>query len=91
MTKGNEKKNSETKKAYLPDTVFRTLTIPGNIRIQLLANSYGYFMDFRQFAGKFPTKKGLRIHLARFRQIVDCFSPDVDKILEHTGQLEKFV
>lgn len=60
------KDNNNFTKKYPPTiTIFQT-DICENIKVQLLRNEMGDFVDFRKFYGGRPTKKGIRINLKKF-------------------------
>lgn len=60
------KENKNFSKEYPPTiTIFQT-DISDNIKVQLLRNEMGDFVDFRKFYGGRPTTKGIRINLKKF-------------------------
>lgn len=82
MVKSSTSEKNVDKKTYKPDNIIKEISVPGNIHAKIIHNGYGYFVDIRQYLGKFPTKKGIRLHLVRFKQLAALFEPEIDKILK---------
>lgn len=60
------KDNNNFTKKYPPTiTIFQT-DICENVKVQLLRNEMGEFIDFRKFYGGRPTQWGIRIDLKKF-------------------------
>ena len=69
------------KKEYeLNDTNICSIQVPGNIKIALIENEKGKFVDLRRYYNGFPTKRGVRLEAIVFKNIVEELKGELNKI-----------
>ena len=78
----DETKKSRAKKEYdLDDTTLRDITLAGDIHVQLISNTNGYFVDIRKYFKGYPTKKGIRMLATKFATASDLLKKDLAELL----------
>lgn len=78
----DSKKGHKGKKEYdLDDTVIRDITLAGDIHVQLISNTNGYFVDIRKFFKGYPTKKGIRMLASKFGTAAELLKADLAPLL----------
>lgn len=73
--------DSKKKKTYdIEDTIIREITLSGDIRVKLISNINGYFVDVRKYYKNYPTKKGIRMLASKFNIAADYLKNDLKKL-----------
>lgn len=68
------------KKVYdLVDEILKTITLERDIIVRLISNNNGLYIDFRKYFKGYPTKKGIRVYAAKFKEIYDLLEEDINK------------
>lgn len=76
------KKTKEKKPYDLNDLELKTISLNENLKVRLIANDNGYFIDLRKYFKGYPTKKGIRILATKFIAAADMLKKDVDDIFK---------
>ena len=77
----DDRKKKEKKKTYdIEDTIIREVTLTGDIRIKLISNINGYFVDIRKYYKQYPTKKGIRMLASKFSIAAEYLKNDLKKL-----------
>ena len=63
----------------LTDKNICSIQLDGNIKVMLLENEKGVFVDIRRFFNEYPTKKGVRIDVKTFKTVIDSLKSELDK------------
>ena len=68
------------KRTYeLNDKTISSVILDGGIKIQLIENEKGKYIDIRKFYNEHPTKKGIRLPVQKFKQTLDVLRNDIEK------------
>ncbi|MBP3917315.1 hypothetical protein [Clostridium sp.] len=74
--------DDKKKKTYdIEDTVIREITLTGDIRVKLISNINGYFVDVRKYYKGYPTKRGIRMLASKFNAAADYLKADLKKLI----------
>lgn len=66
------------KKEYeLQDNVVTLITLDNNVKVKVLENEKGKFVDLRKYYGELPTKKGIRVTTDKFKEIIEVIKNDI--------------
>ena len=77
----DDSKKKDKKKTYdIEDTIIREVTLTGDIRIKLISNINGYFVDIRKYYKQYPTKKGIRMLASKFSIAAEYLKNDLKKL-----------
>lgn len=72
---------TQKKKEYdLNDKIISTIQLDKNIKILLLENEKGSYVDIRKYYNDFPTKKGIRIETHTFKDVIESLKDDLNSI-----------
>lgn len=63
----------------LNDKNICSIQLDGNIKVALLENEKGVFVDIRRFFNEYPTKKGVRIDVKTFKTVIESLKQELDK------------
>lgn len=79
---GKDNKDTQPKKREydLNDRRIMSVQLDKNVRVTLLENEKGNFVDFRKYYNEFPTKKGIRIDAKVFKDVVDSLQEEISKL-----------
>lgn len=64
----------------LNDKRIMSIQLEKNVKVCLLENEKGQYVDFRKYYNDFPTKKGIRIEVHTFKDIIESLKEELDKI-----------
>ena len=75
--------NTKTQKKSeydLNDKDIISICLDKNIKVTLLENEKGTYVDIRKYFNEFPTKKGIRIDAKVFKDVIDSLKEELEKI-----------
>jgi hypothetical protein len=76
-----EKDDKPKKKEYdLNDKRLMSINLDKNVKVTLLENEKGQFVDFRKYYNDFPTKKGIRIDAHVFKKVTDELKDELNNL-----------
>lgn len=69
------------KKEYdLNDKNICSVQLDKNIKVALIENEKGKYVDIRKYYNEYPTKKGIRIEASVFKTVVESLKDELDNI-----------
>lgn len=69
------------KKEYdLNDRNICSIQLDKNIKVALIENEKGQYVDIRKYYNDFPTKKGIRIEAHVFKDVVESLKEELNNI-----------
>ena len=71
----NNKRNYD-----LNDKRLVSIQLEKNIKVCLLENEKGQYIDIRKYYNDFPTKKGIRIEVHTFKDVIESLKEELNKI-----------
>ncbi len=72
---------TQKKKDYdLNDKIIISVQLDKNIKVSLIENEKGQYVDIRKYYNEYPTKKGIRIDAVTFKSVIESLKDDLDKI-----------
>lgn len=76
------KKDKKKKEYDIDDTVEREISLPGDIKVRLISNINGHFVDIRKYYKNYPTKRGIRMLASKFMVMSDLLKDDLKKFID---------
>lgn len=76
------KKDKKKKEYDIDDTVEREISLPGDIKVRLISNINGHFVDLRKYYKNYPTKRGIRMLASKFVVLSDLLKDDLKKFVD---------
>ncbi len=64
----------------LNDRNICSVKLDKNIRVSLIENEKGQYVDIRKYYNDFPTKKGIRLEVHVFKDVIESLKDDLDNI-----------
>jgi len=64
----------------LNDKIIISVQLDKNIKVSLIENEKGQYVDIRKYYNEYPTKKGIRIEAHTFKTVIESLKDDLDKI-----------
>lgn len=64
----------------LNDKRIMSIQLDKNIKVCLIENEKGQYVDIRKYYNDFPTKKGIRIDAHVFKDVTESLKEELDKI-----------
>lgn len=64
----------------LNDKRIMSIQLDKNIKVCLIENEKGQYVDIRKYYNDFPTKKGIRIDAHIFKDVTESLKEELDKI-----------
>lgn len=71
---------SKKKEYAFNDKRIMSIQLEKNIKVQLIENEKGYFVDMRKYYNDFPTKKGIRVAAQVFKDVYESLKEELSKI-----------
>lgn len=68
------------------DKELKIINVNDEVKIKLIVNDKGYFIDLRKYYKGYPTKKGIRILATKFVTAANILKKDVEEIFEHVNK-----
>jgi hypothetical protein len=66
------------KEYELKDNIISVINLDGGVKIEVLENERGKFVDLRKYFNDNPTKKGIRLTTEKFKQIIEIIKNDLN-------------
>ena len=64
----------------LNDKNIISVQLPGNIKVALIENEKGKFVDIRKYYNNFPTRRGIRLDAVTFKNVIEEIKDDLNRI-----------
>ena len=64
----------------LNDRNICSIQLDKNIKVSLIENEKGQYVDIRKYYNDFPTKKGIRIEARIFKDVIEALKEELDNI-----------
>ena len=72
---------SNKKREYdLNDKNICSVQLDKNIKVSLIENEKGQYVDIRKYYNDFPTKKGIRIEAHVFKDVIESLKDELNNI-----------
>ena len=80
MSKSNTIDLTTKKNEYkFNDKTICSIQLDGNIKVALIENEKGVYVDIRKFFNEYPKKKGIRIEAKVFKSVIESLKSELDK------------
>ena len=77
----SQNKNLNKKREYdLNDKNICSIKLDKNIRVALIENEKGQYVDVRKYYNDFPTKKGIRIEASIFKDVIESLKDELNNL-----------
>ena len=71
----------QKKKDYdLNDKIIISIQLDKNIKVSLIENEKGQYVDIRKYYNEFPTKKGIRIEAHVFKDVIESLKDELNNL-----------
>lgn len=80
LTNNNHKLSQQKKEYTLDDKILTSIQLEKNVKVCLIENEKGCFVDIRKYYNEFPTKKGIRIEVHTFKDVIKSLEEDLNHI-----------
>ena len=71
---------SKKREYDLNDKSICSIQLDKNIKVALIENEKGQYVDIRKYYNEYPTKKGIRIEASVFKTVVESLKDELDNI-----------
>ena len=77
----SQSKTLSKKREYdLTDKITCSIQLDKNIKVSMIENEKGQYVDIRKYFNDFPTKKGIRIEVHTFKDVIKSLEEELEKI-----------
>ena len=71
---------SKKREYDLTDKIICSIQLDKNIKVSMIENEKGQYVDIRKYFNDFPTKKGIRIEVHTFKDVIESLKEELEKI-----------